>query len=230
LPSSEICRINRLLLDKITSTANVSEEWSYPGICSDPMVAIQAISAGKQRLGSTLELEVNKMHHVIRYSRQIRFSGTISLLIAILTLGGCAGSYGHLQPSSAVTAIFKSDKILPNHKYYYTGPDGWPDAIIAVDEHYTLVSDQWTAFEPSAKRLKHLMEFAQSHYGTNAHHFPYGYTILTPDGRKVGVWYSIWDLTTIEMRSDHEVDIYPPLTKDLMNDGDKDHDHDRDTP
>ena len=170
------------------------------------------------------------MRRLIRKLHQIRFGIIVCLFIAVLTLGGCAGNFGHLQPSSAVTAIFKSNKILPNHKYYYSGPDGWPDAIIALDDRFTLVSDQWTAFEPSPERLKHLMEFAQSHYGTNTHHFPYGYAILTPDGRRVGVWYSIWDWTTIEMRSNHEVDIYPPMTKDLMNDGDKERDHDRDTP
>jgi hypothetical protein len=161
--------------------------------------------------------------------RRGRIAGGVAVFMVVLSLAACAHNYGHLQPSSAVTAIFKTDRILPDHKYYYCGPDGWPDAIIALDNRFTLVSDQWTAFKPSPKRLKQLMDYNQTYYGTNAHHFPYGYTILTPDGRKVGVWYSIWDWTTIEMRSDHEVDIYPPVTKDLMNDGDNDHDHDADT-
>jgi hypothetical protein len=153
------------------------------------------------------------------------------LLALILSFGGCSYNYGRLQPSSAVTAIFKADRILPDHKYYFTGPDGWPDAIIAVNADFTLVSSQWTAFEPSPKRLRNLTDYAQTHYGTDAHHFPYGYKILAPDGRKVGVWYSIWDWTTIEMRSDHEVVIYPPVTKDLWPDGDdRDNDHDRDVP
>lgn len=152
------------------------------------------------------------------------------LLLMILGLAGCSGSYGRLQPSSAVTAIFKADRVLPGHKYYYAGPEGWPDAIIAVNADFALVSDQWTAFEPSPQRLRNLTDYAQTHYGTDAHYFPYGYKIIAPDGREVGVWYSIWDWTTIEMRSDHEVVIYPPLTKDLMPDGDHDDDHDGDTP
>jgi hypothetical protein len=153
------------------------------------------------------------------------------LLVLILSLGGCAHNYGRLQPSSAVTAIFKTDRILPDHKYYFAGPDGWPDAIIAVNKEFTLVSDQWTAFEPTPRRLRNLMDYAQTHYGTDTHHFPYGYKILAPDGRKVGVWYSIWDWTTIEMPADNEVMIYPPLTKDLWPDGDdRDGDHDGDIP
>lgn len=148
------------------------------------------------------------------------------LLLLILSLGGCAHNYGRLQPSSAVTAIFKANRILPDHKYYYCGPDGWPDAIIAVNADFILVSDLWTPFEPSPKRLRDLTDYAQTHYGTDTHHFPYGYKILTPDGRKVGVWYSIWDWTTIEMRSDREVNVYPPMTKDLWPDGDDDRDGD----
>lgn len=149
------------------------------------------------------------------------------LLLLILGIGGCVHNYGRLQPSSAVTAIFKADRVLPNHKYYYTGPDGWPDAIIAVNADFILVSDQWTAFEPSPKRLRNLTDYAQTHYGTDVHYFPYGYKIIAPDGRQVGLWYSIWDWTTIEMVSDREVMIYPPLTKDLWPDGDDDdNDHD----
>lgn len=170
------------------------------------------------------------MCHFTRYLHQLRISGATVMLIAILSLGGCAGSYGRLQPSSSVTAIFKAEQVLPDHKYYYAGPDGWPDAIIAVNEDFKLVSDQWTAFEPSPQRLRGLMDYAQTHYGSNTRHFPYGYTILAPDGRKVGVWYSIWDWTTIQMLSDHEVKIYPPLKKDLWPDGDdRDDDHGADT-
>jgi hypothetical protein len=161
-----------------------------------------------------------------RCCRRGRIAGGAAVFIAILSLAGCAHNYGRLQPSSAVTAVFKADQVLPDHKYYYCGPDGWPDAIIAVNADFTLVSEQWTAFEPSPKRLRNLTDYAQSNFGTDTRHFPYGYKILAPDGRKVGVWYSIWDWTTIEMLSDREVNVYPPSTKDLWPDGDDDNDHD----
>jgi len=163
-----------------------------------------------------------------QHPHNCRFALAAIVLFLLLCLGGCAGHYGRLQPSSEVTALFKSYRILPDHNYYFSGPDGWPDAIIAVDEKFTLVSSQWTAFMPTPQRLRNLMDYAQTHYGTDTHYFPYGYTILTPDGRKVGVWYAIWDWTTIEMRADNEVVIYPPLTRDLWPDGDDD-DHDGDT-
>jgi hypothetical protein len=157
------------------------------------------------------------------------YESKMALLLLIIGVGGCAHNYGRLQPSSAVTAIFKADQVLPDHKYYFCGPDGRPDAIIAVNADFSLVSDQWTAFEPTPPRLRNLMDYAQTYYGTDVRHFPYGYKILTPDGRKVGVWYSIWDWTTIEMRSEREVVIYPPLTKELWPDGDdRDDDHDGD--
>jgi hypothetical protein len=166
------------------------------------------------------------MHHPVRCFRRGRFAGGLAVFIVIGSIAGCAHNYGRLQPSSAVTAIFKADRVLPNHKYYFAGPEGWPDAIIAVSADFTLVSDQWTAFKPSPQRLRRMMDYDQTNYGTSTHHFPYGYTILAPDDRKVGVWYSIWDWTTIEMRSDHAIDIYPPLTKALMPDDDNDHSQD----
>ena len=160
--------------------------------------------------------------------KKCRIAGTAVVLLTILFLGGCAAGYGRLQPSREVTDFFKTYRVLPDHNYYFTGPDGWPDAIIAVKADFKMVSDQWTAFDPSPQRLRGLMDYAQTHYGTDVHHFPYGYTIFAPDGREVGVWYSIWDWTTIEMLSDREVNVYPPSTKDLWPDGDHDRDHDDD--
>jgi hypothetical protein len=189
---------------------------------SDVLDKIQSVANLTGQIPSSRIIYLNG-HMIMKRNFEIHVT---LLLMLILSLGGCAYNYGRLQPSSAVTAVFKADQVLPDHKYYYTGPDGWPDAIIAVNQDFTLVSDLWTAFEPSPKRLRDLMDYAQSHFGTNTHHFPYGYHILAPDGRKVGVWYSIWDWTTIEMRSDSTVVIYPPLTKELWPDGDNDDDHD----
>lgn len=142
------------------------------------------------------------------------------MILLLFAVYGCAGAYGRLKPSVEVTRTFKAYEILPDHDYYYCGPEGRPDAIIAVQADFTLVSDRWVLLEPNSRQLRQVMEHAETYFRMNTHNSPSGYTILAPDGRRIGVWYSIWAQTTIEMLGGHEVRIYPPRTKDIVIDND----------
>lgn len=147
------------------------------------------------------------------------------MILLFFAIYGCAGPYGRLKPDAEVTKIFKAYTILPDHNYYYSGPEGRPDAIIAVHTDFTLVSTRWVSFEPTSRQLRQMMEYAETYFGLDTQYFPSGYTILAPDGRRIGIWYSIWAQTAIEMLGSHEVRIYPPTPKDVVIDKDGD-DHD----
>jgi len=49
--------------------------------------------------------------------------------------------------------IFKSYQILPDHRYYYSGAEGRPDAIMGIHPDYTLETTQWTEIDLTERSL-----------------------------------------------------------------------------
>lgn len=120
---------------------------------------------------------------------------------------GCGGSYGNIQRSREAGRIFENIEILPDHNYYYSGPDAIPYALIGIDKKYDLNSRYWKRIELTEEQLRRWMMFGmQGSLGFP----PNGSYIYGPDGEKIGVWYSIFDGTVVKMLSDNQVKVYPP--------------------
>jgi hypothetical protein len=149
---------------------------------------------------------------------------TIPVVILFISvtfvIGGCAENYGRLQRSSEVDKIFKSYQVLPDHNYYYVGPDGRPDAIMGIESVYTLETTQWTQFDPSDKTLKTGVDSINFHHSTRVRNYPYGFIILDTEGKQVGIWYSIWDWTTVIMEENHHIKVFPPAVEEPFGNGD----------
>jgi hypothetical protein len=145
----------------------------------------------------------------------------ILFIPVLLIFTGCAGNYGRLQRSQEVDKIFKSYQVLPDHNYYYVGPDGRPDAIMGIQRDYTLETTQWTQFDPSDETLKTGVDSINFHHSTSVRYYPYGFIILDPEGKQVGIWYSIWDWTTVIMEKDNRIKVFPPAKKDPFGNGDQ---------
>lgn len=139
--------------------------------------------------------------------------------VSLVVLGGCAQNHGRLQRSEKIDKIFKTYHVLPDHKYYYTGPGGRPDAIIAIHIDYTLETSQWTSFNPSGDTLRKGVDSINFHNNTRVRNYPYGFIIFEPGGRQVGVWYSIWDWTTVIMDQDNRIKVFPPAVEDPFGNG-----------
>lgn len=146
----------------------------------------------------------------------------VILFITItIVFGGCAENYGRLQRSEEVDKIFKSYQVLPDLNYYYVGPEGRPDAIVGIQSTYTLETTQWTQFNASEDILKKWVDTINFHHNTGARYYPYGFFILDPEGSRLGIWYSIWDWTTVMMKDDKRIQVFPPAKKDFFEDGDE---------
>jgi hypothetical protein len=142
---------------------------------------------------------------MIRMSIPVAVAAISSLVLAFL--GGCASlNYGSLQTSSEVTQQFQSGSILPDHRYYYSGFAQIPDAIVAIDQSYTLRSGVWNYFEPTTDMLRNWV-FRMIQVGSAP---AQGSVILAPDGSRVGVWYSSLRQTSITVRGPNEVAIAAP--------------------
>jgi hypothetical protein len=150
------------------------------------------------------------------------------LFVFIFALSACAGNYGRVQKSSKVDQIFKTYRVLNDHRYYISGRENLPEVILGVHQDYTLETTQWTQVSLTEQQLKEWVDGLDFYFHDLPHHHPYGYAILDPSGKQVGIWYSIWDYTPVIFKGDKVVQIYPPIMPDPFGDGDDNNDMDDD--
>jgi hypothetical protein len=134
------------------------------------------------------------------------------LMIGLLT--GCATNrqaretYGTLKPSREVDQIFQKYQVLPKYKYYFSGSETKPQAIIGIDRNYTLDTRLWQAavdltYEQLKKWVDQMLLFRPPLY-------TFGAYILGANGEQVGIWYSPYNYTTVAVQADNRIEVVPP--------------------
>ena len=151
----------------------------------------------------------------------MKFSQSIlALLLLCFLAGGCAThqNQGKIVRSGEVTQLVESATVLPDHTYYYTGPEAEPDAIIAIDNRFTLQSKYWIKVDAAAEKLVDWNRIID-----NAHRIPgehggirisstyAGARIMTPDCREAGLWYSRHDHTVVQFPDASTIILYTPV-------------------
>ncbi|MFC1828396.1 hypothetical protein ACFL0O_02160 [Thermodesulfobacteriota bacterium] len=137
----------------------------------------------------------------------------VLLLVVHACASGRANNFGRISPSLAATRMFESHTVLPDHHYYYSGPDGKPNAIIGIDQRYTLSSKLWKPVNLTSEKLRTWINFIlDSQPFVPLNH--YGSFIIDPDGQQVGVWYSPWMPSTAKMEGDNRIVVQTPYIGD----------------
>lgn len=134
------------------------------------------------------------------------------LLFMVVNLSGCvqAGPSGKWTKNADDAQVFESKTLLKGHTYYYRGRETAPDSIIAIDNSYTLKTKVWSKVEITQKMLDDWMYWLTI---TPSIMCPYyGGAILTPDGRKAGIWYSRKLITTVKTLEPGVLQVYPPYS------------------
>ncbi len=138
------------------------------------------------------------------------------LMLAVLT-AGCAVNWGSIRYSPEATRIFKTYQVLPDHRYYYTGRDSMPDAIIGIDNRYTLVTRFWHEVDPDTEKFKKMTD---NIWIKTDERNARGAWIMEPSGKRVGIWYSSWSWTGVKVLEDNQIVIYSPYSPGRDNGGD----------
>jgi hypothetical protein len=119
-------------------------------------------------------------------------------------------NYGKIRPGAEAAAVFEEGRVLPDYKYYVSGPDLYPNALIAVDRSYALDSDLWKERKLTPADMKALIGDMSSkalEVGETLH----GFDILGPAGKKIGLWYSILRAPTyVKVEGENRVIIGTP--------------------
>lgn len=129
------------------------------------------------------------------------------LTVTIVLFSACAGTHVKYKVSSEVENSFKSFQALPDHTYYYDQRGGVPSAIISIHKSFTLTNAEfWDKVDLSGNQLKTLVE-AMTNDSRNAMWPPYGYDILDPNGKRIGMYFTPWDTGLIILKSGNRVSV-----------------------
>ena len=139
-----------------------------------------------------------------------KVSGVVLGLVVLILMAGCAtGNKARLDRSQEVWKAFQQGEVMSGYRYYTTGVENSPDAILGVKEGYTLVTERWTERAMSQELLKQvdgLMDLKFSPMGGGL----LGSWVLDDEGERIGIWYSPVGLTGVKMLGENKVQVNPP--------------------
>jgi hypothetical protein len=137
------------------------------------------------------------------------------ILVLCLSTAACAGAlfpnYGRINPAVEVTRAFEGYQVNPDYRYYVSGADMNPNALMGLHKDYRLdPSTLWRKVEMSTAKMKEIVEGMRKK-ASEHNLFQYGFEMSDPKGRSLGVWYSILTAHTfLRMNDDGTVQINTP--------------------
>jgi len=124
--------------------------------------------------------------------RSIRFC----LLMALcLSATACAGhlfkNYGRIDPRGETTRTFESYQVNPEFRYYISGSDLYPNALMGLKRAYRLdPRTLWKEVAMTPEKMKEIVENMKTK-AFEYHQFQYGFEMSDDTGQPIGVWYSL---------------------------------------
>lgn len=136
----------------------------------------------------------------------------VLIVLGASVLMGCSAGAYHFKRSQNVTDTFEKYRVLPDHRYYYSGNDYKPVALVGVQKEYTVSSPYWQEVQLNEKMLRTWMDRMTMQPGAEYNVFPNGAYILDEQGNPIGVWYAVWALPKMQFKSEKEIVISNPMT------------------
>ena len=139
--------------------------------------------------------------------------GQVAVLTFVLAgfVAGCSlhgGNQCIIRLSGRINDMFESRQVMDEYNYFYSGRDAVPDAILGVNQKYTLRSSLWKPVKLTSGQLGQWIDMMTDHRGFSIR--TYGAEVLGPDNELIGIWYSPWSWTTVRLVGDNEVIIHTP--------------------
>jgi len=174
------------------------------------MFTFSLYSPGDFTTGIEKELTMNTKTNLHRYPVFQYIAAIVAFFWILIVLTGCFANYGRLKLSADVRHAFENFQAFKNHRYYYSGRENKPSAIIGVHRDYRFESKYWTEVDLQKTSLKELV----NRLYPNEYSPLYGYDILDPNGKKAGIWFSQFGHTTIRLENDNRLVVVTPEPTD----------------
>lgn len=127
--------------------------------------------------------------------------------LAVTVAAACAGRYGSIRWDTGVGSSFETAQVLPGHRYYTTGPESVPEAILALREDRPLQGNLWREVAMTPKILAGLVSNMRGTRDVG----PYGRVVLDDRGERIGAWCSYLRAMPVQLLEDGGVLISPPV-------------------
>jgi hypothetical protein len=132
----------------------------------------------------------------------------VALILIVRRFSG--GRYGQLLPNDQATADYESFLVNPDLRYYLSGPDLCPNAIMGVAKTWELDSDLWKQRDLEPEGMRELVASMQARAGQSLS-LLHGFAIYDDKGGRIGNWFSLPGLpVTIKITGEHRVAISTP--------------------
>jgi hypothetical protein len=146
------------------------------------------------------------------------------LLLAWLSMTACGGqlfrNWGRIDINSETTRAFENHYVDTSYRYYISGSDTYPNAVIGLHRDYRLDSETfWREVGMTPAMMRTIVQNMKEKSSERLH-LLYGFKLVDAAGKQVGVWYSIQTARTcIQVRDDGVVRIDTPDldTYELLN-------------
>ncbi|MCE5264459.1 MAG: hypothetical protein LLG97_13120 [Deltaproteobacteria bacterium] len=143
--------------------------------------------------------------------------GVFFLLLLLACLGttactaGLFPTFGRINPNDEATRAFDDCTVNTDFRYYVSGPDDHPNVIVGLHRDYRFdTQGLWKEVEMTPAVMKNIVSSMKEKSSTRQRYL-YGFELVTPDGRPIGVWYSIPTARTcMEMKKDGMVRLDTP--------------------
>jgi hypothetical protein len=136
------------------------------------------------------------------------------ILILCLYMAACSATfrnYGRISPNEEVSRVFEEYQVNPEFRYYISGADLNPNALMGLHKDYRLdPSTLWREVTMSTTRMKEIVEGMKTK-ARELNLFQYGFEMSDNNGKPIGVWYSILSARTfLRMNDDGSIRIDTP--------------------
>lgn len=140
----------------------------------------------------------------------------LCLMLALcLGTAACTGqlfrNYGRIIPADGATRAFASHQVNSDYRYYISGSDLHPNALIGLDRRYRLDPQAlWREVEMTPAKMMDIVHYMNAMAATQRD-FPKGFEMQDDSGRPIGLWYSLPRARTfLRMQEDGTVRIGTP--------------------
>jgi len=143
----------------------------------------------------------------IRMDPVLLFMIFLVAVAALFAMSRFAGNhYGELRVNPDVGEAFENGEVQERLRYYTSGPDGAPNAMMGLDRDWVLAPGLWKPAEMTPTRMKTLVGSMEERGQTL-----FGFDMVDHRGQKIGELFSVLGVqTTIVMGRDNQVDIETP--------------------
>jgi len=141
-----------------------------------------------------------------------RFCLLMALCLGLVACAGMTRNYGRFNPSDEVAKAFATYQVNKDFRYYVTGPDLNPNALLGLHRSRQLDPGAlWLEVQMTPEKMRGYVE-GMENKARSMREFQKGFELLDDAGQPIGVWYSLLRAQTfIHIQEDGTVRIDTPV-------------------